>query len=593
MDWSMLTEMAVQMMRLSLFRDDRQAAIRTGPAGNRDDDNRPSFLVAGLSAFLRNDRSALSSYDLPEYLPLLQSDNIHNLIGSAPIFLPNDVEPLWQRYWASVDRNEDNLVKDLLNFLMPGRAPRHEPWSAMPNRLPPRALLPPSVLGGVLGSDSQTSFMEGSSAPALVPFYDASVSEPDVSSGDLQDDSAFSDFDDPAISVPDDSSAFASADPPILVPYYLTASELKDLRAFVVEASWGIAMEATLGLSLPSPDRMLALLQDMVDRFHAAGLALSDFADVMPQPPSLSEALQMDMALGLGLDVRRVMRTTNFLIWTDWGILKDSPEVQSQPADRQSVALSVLEIVWTMTGYQACFDPRDRVFGTFGFFGEELPSEFSLSHKMGLDELYSTFCRYLLVESALHSDVGVLPHWWPTLQRATQAGKRSSLPSWCPDLQQHVDDIYKPFEGAISTYGQQCQPRFKAGAERPIRVGRGLNWSQIVFRGRLFDSVLSIHSAYPWTPDILWETSGSPRTRATLFVFLYGVALWESELATRVAEAPVGDAMPSNIFEAYWETLIGNGWVGDSSLTRQDFLDFQIGLRRLRDLLDRTGIIER
>lgn len=76
-------------------------------------------------------------------------------------------------------------------------------------------------------------------------------------------------------------------------------------------------------------------------------------------------------------------------------------------------------------------------------------------------------------------------------------------------------------------------------------------------------------------------------------VFFYGVALWESELATRVAEAPMGDAMPSSIFEAYWETLIGNGLVGLPSFTRQDFLDFQIGLRRLRDLLDRTGIIER
>jgi len=198
----------------------------------------------------------------------------------------------------------------------------------------------------------------------------------------------------------------------------------------------------------------------------------------------------------------------------------------------------------------------------------------------------------LLVESALYWDVIAL-YWWPTLQRATQPGKRSSLPSWCPDFQQHVHDRYKLYDGAISSYGQLCQPRFKAGAERPIRMDRGLNWSQIVFRGRLFDSVLSIHSAYPWTPEILWFTSGGARTRATMPVFFYGVALWESELATRVAEAPMGDAMPSNIFEAYWETLIGNGLVGLPSFTRQDFLDFQIGLRRLRDLLVRTGIIER
>lgn len=245
-----------------------------------------------------------------------------------------------------------------------------------------------------------------------------------------------------------------------------------------------------------------------------------------------------------------------------------------------------------MTGSQACFDPRDRVFGTFGFFGEGLPSELSLSHEMGLDELYSTFCKYLLVESTIYSEV-TGSYWWPTLQRATQAGKRSSLPSWCPDFQQNVDDRYKLYDRAISTYGQECQPRFKAGAERPIRVERGLDWSQIVFRGRLFDSVLSIHSAYPWTPTVWWPTPGDPRARATLPVFLYGVALWESELATRVAEASMGDAMPSNIFEAYWETLIGNGLVKRPSFTRQDFLDFQVVLRQIRDLLDRTKIIEK
>lgn len=577
----MLTEMADQLIRLSSFRDDPQAGIRTWPAGNKDnDDSLPIFFVIGLSAFLLNDRTPLSRYDLPKYLAMLQSDDIHELLKWTPDYLPDDLGPLWQRYWASVDRNEDTLVEDLLGFLMPGRSRRHDPWSTMP--------LPPGAFEGLLASDSPTSLREDSPAPALVSFYDASVSEPDVSSGDLWDDQPFPDFDDPPISVPDESSASAFDDPPISVPDYLPVSESNDLRAFVVEGLWGIAVDSTFSGRIPNRDRLFVFAQDIKERFHEAGV--SDFAavfgDMMRQLPSVSEAMQMDTALGLELDVRRTMKTVNFLMMTEKSIGKESPETQSQPSDRQWVAFSVLEIVWMMTGSQACFDPRDRVFGTFGFFGEEPPSELSLSHEMGLDELYSTFCRYLLVESAIYSVTGL--YWWPTLQRATQAGKRCSLPSWCPDFQQHVDDGYKLYDGAISTYGQQCQPQFKAGAERPIRVERGLDWSQIVFRGRLFDSVLSIHSAYPWTPTMEWSTPGGLRAQATMPALFYDVALWESELATQVVEAPMGDA-----FEAYWETLIGNGLVDSPSFTRRNFLDFQSRLGKIRDLLDRMGIIER
>lgn len=75
--------MAVQLIRLRSFRDDPQGGIRNGPAVSRDDDTGSNFLVEGLSAFLRNDRSALSSYDLPKHLPMLQSDNIHEIKKEA------------------------------------------------------------------------------------------------------------------------------------------------------------------------------------------------------------------------------------------------------------------------------------------------------------------------------------------------------------------------------------------------------------------------------------------------------------------------------------------------------------------------------
>ncbi|KAI2625605.1 hypothetical protein GGR54DRAFT_507100 [Hypoxylon sp. NC1633] len=263
--------------------------------------------------------------------------------------------------------------------------------------------------------------------------------------------------------------------------------------------------------------------------------------------------------------------------------------------DRSLVALSILEIVWIMTESKACFDPRDRVFGTFGFFGETLPSEFSLSHKMGLDELYSTFYYYLLAESA--SNLGVeFTRWWPTLHSATLPEKRSSLPSWCPDFHYKVDDGYIPNDGVLSVYGFLCKPRFEAGTKRPIMIQRGIDWSEIKLRGRVFDSVSVLHPAPPSLPPHLGAMSsgtGGFESLDTLRMSIYRLAVWERDLAARVVEAPVGSIEPSDMFEAYWQTLVGNELPNSPYPTRQDFLDFQGGLRRIRELFDRLGVIKR
>ncbi len=79
----------------------------------------------------------------------------------------------------------------------------------------------------------------------------------------------------------------------------------------------------------------------------------------------------------------------------------------------------------------------------------------------------------------------------------------------------------------------------------------------------------------------------------SLRMSVYRLAVWERDLAARVVEAPVGSIKPSNMFEAYWQTLVGNTKAAGAPLTRQDFVYFQTGLQRIRDLFDRVGAIKR
>lgn len=114
---------------------------------------------------------------------------------------------------------------------------------------------------------------------------------------------------------------------------------------------------------------------------------------------------------------------------------------------RRELAAMALSFLSAMAGKVACFDARDRVFDTFGFFNEEFAPE--LAHKntiMGLDEFYSIFFQYLLVESTSSCNPEAaeecISGWWGALYLATAPGKRTSLPSWCPDFHQRdLDQI--------------------------------------------------------------------------------------------------------------------------------------------------------
>lgn len=159
----------------------------------------------------------------------------------------------------------------------------------------------------------------------------------DMSSGDVRDDPSLSDFEDTPVSVPGDSSASVFDDPPISVPDYLPVSEVNDLRAFVLDGSWGLAVDSTFSGS--NPERVLAFAQDIMERLRAAGI--SDFAaafrDVMNQLPSMSETMQMDMALGLELDIGRTMKTVNFLMMTVMTESIGKESRNSNPTFRQAV----------------------------------------------------------------------------------------------------------------------------------------------------------------------------------------------------------------------------------------------------------------
>jgi hypothetical protein len=588
-EWDMLTDLTLTsgLVQLALFRDDPQAGIRTSARSNRETnpETEPSnFLVDGLSAFLRNDRSALSSYDLLSHLPLLQSESVYKLIEWAPGFLPEDMRPLWRTYIASKGNDLDSFADDLLSFLMPGRERRRTPWSehsfSMPDRLPTTSWSWGAPPRNLLGNPS-------TSTPEI-----ASLSFSDSQPLSVQDNSPICVSDDPPISVPDDPPISMPDDPPISVPDYLPVSERNDLRDSIQKGLWSFTIDGMY--SSTSQDRMAAFTQDIVQSLQETGVSdvPAVLNDLLVPPASLSDLMQMEMDLGLGLDAGRLMRTTNLVMTAEMGRLgRDFHKTQNQASDEPSVALLVLEIVWMTMSSQACFDPRDRVFATFGFLGEALPPEFSLSHKMGLDELYATFCQYLLAESVSSLNRGFRGHWWPTLHRATLPEKRSSLPSWCPDFHQKVGDRAKPYDGTISSYGNSCQPRFKAGRDRPIVMGKGLDWSQIRLGGRVFDLVLATYPTISVAPDIQEISSGLMKPES-LQMTIYRLAVWEEDLAAQVLKSAVGSIELSTMFEAYWQTLIGDQLPDCSpSLTRQCFLDFQTGLRRVRDLFDKVGVI--
>ncbi|KAI6081693.1 hypothetical protein F4821DRAFT_18625 [Hypoxylon rubiginosum] len=521
---------------------------------------------------------------MPSLLPALQSEKVYELIRMTGALQPDDVMPLWYRYYASIDGNLDILVDDLLSFLLPGRLRRRKPWSnnsyPMPDHLPTDILetLPSELLGDIPTDSLESLPVNSLGALSLSVLDDRPIS--------LWNDRPGSASDDPPISIPDDRLASMTDDPPISLP--------DDMPKPIGEVLWGVAFDSVSSLS--SRDRMPVL--NLIAYRLAAGIrdnpAIRDDLELMLQSPSLPYVMQIESRRRLALDAGRWSRPFNLVSMWHLGAGLESCSFQNQASDRTQVALLILEIVWMMTGSQACFDPRDRVFGTFGFFGETLPSEFALSHKMSLEELYSTFCQYLLTESASYPHVE-LTRWWSTLHRATLAGKRSSLPSWCPDFHQEVDDRYQPFGGAVSSYGIFCQPRFEAGTQLPIMIKRGKDWSEIMLRGRVFDSVSAVHSAIPCVPNLKKVSSGIMGF-GTLRMSIYRLAIWERDLAARVVEAPVGSIKPSDMFEVYWQTLVGNrlsGFGSFPSITRQDFLDFQTGLQRIRDLFDRVGVIKR
>ncbi|KAI1327249.1 heterokaryon incompatibility protein-domain-containing protein [Xylariaceae sp. FL0255] len=245
---------------------------------------------------------------------------------------------------------------------------------------------------------------------------------------------------------------------------------------------------------------------------------------------------------------------------------------------RASNSPLLLTAVSCTTGIHYCSDPRDRIWGVLGFLDGFDWADLELHDGQTVTELYTRLCRYLFS----HVNPKDAYPWWRLFNWATFSGKRTGLPSWCPDLHQRHESSNGIWD--ISRY-YGCNYEASKN-ERCVQVGSSMQ--ELILTGVVFDVVGRVHSVFPALCNQSANMNFSDRV---VQMQKCEEALALSVLGEQKAHArAVMKSGPSIEIETYWRTMIGDARNVESiNISYQTYVEFKTSLDRIKELGDRLG----
>lgn len=249
--------------------------------------------------------------------------------------------------------------------------------------------------------------------------------------------------------------------------------------------------------------------------------------------------------------------------------------------------------VSSMTRDHKCREPKDRIWGVFGFLEEQQVAEVDLQDSMDVCDLYTTFSQYLF----RHADRTKDP-FWRLLDRGTLDGKRSGLPSWCPDFHQQIDEQIRNSICQLRSRGRlpYCASRTASF------VARGQDSNQLVVRATMFDTVKRVFPITPLPPISIRQFSSQSLDSALVIkvVFdlqgLFSTILGEPDYESTLKKPGQNDETIeccSRNMEDLWRTLVGNITTqSDYEITVQTFSEFLTSINDFLALADTASTTE-
>ncbi|KAI1332850.1 heterokaryon incompatibility protein-domain-containing protein [Xylariaceae sp. FL0255] len=317
--------------------------------------------------------------------------------------------------------------------------------------------------------------------------------------------------------------------------------------------------------------------------------------DVVDHAYKLAELRDSD---GHKLDVRPSLQ--NQRVFTMRRLISEFRDVAAEVGVKCAIPQLLLRAVHKTTGSHFCSDARDRVWGIHGFLDGYQPTDLKLDETLSINELYTQLCRYIFTNvSPGHSDYWLRRIWWKLLDRATWADKRPGLPSWCPDLHQHVEN-----EGTMSTMNLEPLECFGGNKYEASNTGDcakpGKNLHELVLGGVIFDVAECLHPKSPVDEKNFFSIKGKGIWKAFLQVQSWEEALAVSILGPQAAglraamtsDMPVDPTISANI-DKYWRTIIGDAYIIDGfTITYQTYVDFKTALDGIEKLIAKYGGID-
>lgn len=213
--------------------------------------------------------------------------------------------------------------------------------------------------------------------------------------------------------------------------------------------------------------------------------------------------------------------------------------------------------VLSMTRNHKCAEPKDRIWGVFGFLAEHQVTELDLKDDMGVCDLYTTFSQYLLMHADPTKD-----EFWCLLDRGTLDGKRAGLPSWCPDYQQIDEQI----RNSICQLRRRGRRPYCASKVANF-VARGQDSNQLVVRATIFDTVKRVFPITPLPPISIRQFSSQSFDLALVMKVVSDLQIFFTTILSELVYEHT-PSKPGEYREAIessreargdlWHTLVGN-----------------------------------
>ncbi|KAI1756503.1 heterokaryon incompatibility protein-domain-containing protein [Xylaria castorea] len=255
-------------------------------------------------------------------------------------------------------------------------------------------------------------------------------------------------------------------------------------------------------------------------------------------------------------------------------------EVVQTSDDKTPWSNHLLNILRLTTDMSQCSEPRDRVFGHFGFLTQDQLQQLGLDDSMPIEELYMRLTHFLLSNGSQSYQ-----NWWDILQFATATDKMPGLPSWCPDYHSWSQ---RPFnirstEEPVYLNGWVTNYRASRATSSPQQ---STNFRELKVRGKIFDLVKRRYPVIPNIAALVNETGSAEELRNLYLVFRD----WERTIATDVL-GPASSNLPDDptsglgfhekrrfgvTVDNYWRTLVGNiTKSGKHTFTYETFRSFR------------------